>query len=137
MGGGIGQGDGPAHVVRLESCRFPLRRGDGGGEAGLHASSRAGGEEPASPRPTCPPTQWSTPPASFATTNSVGPLSPPSGPGQISPTRPAEWSGRDDTPRLVGRPSPTGGERFAERGVALIRAFCGAITRDGNSDSTF
>ncbi|KAG0713296.1 hypothetical protein GWK47_016506 [Chionoecetes opilio] len=68
--------------------------------------------------------------ASFATTNSVG-LVTASGPVTISSTsiRPSGRGGRLHHGSSA-RPSPTVVKDFAERGVALITRFCGAITRD-------
>ncbi|KAG0711860.1 hypothetical protein GWK47_019706 [Chionoecetes opilio] len=68
--------------------------------------------------------------ASFATTNSVG-LVTALGPVTISQRRSGRVVGRDDytTARRRARHLRVVND-FAERGVALISAFCGAITRD-------
>ncbi|KAG0714162.1 hypothetical protein GWK47_001666 [Chionoecetes opilio] len=69
--------------------------------------------------------------ASFATTNSVGLVTALGAGHDFLNVDPAEWSGRDDytTARRRARHLRVVND-FAERGVALISAFCGAITRD-------
>ncbi|KAG0710556.1 hypothetical protein GWK47_022574 [Chionoecetes opilio] len=69
--------------------------------------------------------------ASFATTNSVGLVTALGAGHDFLNVDPAEWSGRDDytTARRHARHLRVVND-FAERGVALISAFCGAITRD-------
>ncbi|KAG0720272.1 hypothetical protein GWK47_048864 [Chionoecetes opilio] len=69
--------------------------------------------------------------ASFATTNSVGLVTALGAGHDFLNVDPAEWSGRDDytTARRRARYLRVVND-FAERGVALISAFCGAITRD-------
>ncbi|KAG0716806.1 hypothetical protein GWK47_008772 [Chionoecetes opilio] len=113
----------------------PLRRGDGGrGEAGhrQRQGSSGGGRKPrlAAPNVALDAVEQRSL-ASFATTNSVG-LVPALGPVTFFlNVDPAEWSGRDDYTTARRRPVTYGwGNYFAERGVALISAFCGSITRD-------
>ncbi|KAG0716052.1 hypothetical protein GWK47_010511 [Chionoecetes opilio] len=69
--------------------------------------------------------------ASFATTNSVGLVTALGAGHDFLNVDPAEWSGRDDytTARRRARHLRVVND-FAERGVALISAFCGAITCD-------
>ena len=69
--------------------------------------------------------------ASFATTNSVGLITALGAGHDFLNVDPAEWSERDDftTARRRARHLRVVND-FAERGVALISAFCGAITRD-------
>ena len=69
--------------------------------------------------------------ASFATTNSVGLVTALGAGHNFLNVDPVEWSGRDDytTTRRRARQLRVVND-FAERGVALISAFCGAITRD-------
>ncbi|KAG0724443.1 hypothetical protein GWK47_040552 [Chionoecetes opilio] len=123
---GIGQGDGPAHVVRLRGARrpLPLRRGDGGrGEAGalVSAMQQRWGRRTRLAAPTFAlDAVEQRSPASFATTPNLSASSPPSGPVTISSTsiRPSGRGGTT-TPRLVGAPVTYGWfNDFAERGVA-------------------
>ena len=69
--------------------------------------------------------------ASFATTNSVGLVTTLRAGHDFLNVDPVEWSGREDytTARRRARHLRVVND-FAERGVALISAFCGAITCD-------
>ena len=68
--------------------------------------------------------------ASFATTNSVGLVTNLEAGHDFLNVDPAEWSERDDFTKARRRTRHLRVVNdFAERGVALISAFCGAITR--------
>ena len=69
--------------------------------------------------------------ASFAMTNSVGLVTALGAGHDFLNVDPTEWSRRDDYTTARRRASHLRVVNdFAERGVALISAFCGAITRD-------
>ncbi|KAG0714828.1 hypothetical protein GWK47_013355 [Chionoecetes opilio] len=108
------------------------RRGFGRESGHRSAMQHGWGRRTRLAAPTSPSTQWSSAPWRRLRRPTLSASSPALGPVTISSTsiRPSGRGGTT-TPRLVGAPvTYGGGTTLAERGVALISAFCGAITRD-------